>query len=56
MQNECFDLLYKFFRNISHSMENPARDHERILVFMLSTRYSCRILMKLEFSRQTVEK
>ena len=45
-----------FVRNISHSMKNWARyDQRRILVFMWSTRYSCQILMKLEFSRQIFE-
>jgi hypothetical protein len=30
--------------------------HKSTLVFMLSTRYSCQILMKFEFSRQIFEK
>jgi hypothetical protein len=34
-QNVCFDLLYKFVRNISHSRKNGARyDHKCMLVFM----------------------
>ena len=36
----------------SHSKKNSARyDHKCILVFMYSTRYSCQMSMKLEFSR-----
>jgi hypothetical protein len=44
-------------RNVSHSKNNWARyDKKCILVFMYSTRYSWPILMKLEFSRQNLEK
>ena len=47
----------KFFWNISHSETNLARyDQKCVLVFMQSTRYSCQILMKLEFSRKIFEK
>ena len=46
-----------FAWNISHSKKNSARYCQKcILVFAWSTRYSCRILIKLEFSRQIVEK
>jgi hypothetical protein len=46
-----------FVWNISHSKKNWARYIEKcILVFMQSTRYSCLVLMKLEFSRQVFEK
>jgi len=38
--------------NISHSKENSARYHKCTQIFMQSTRYSCHILIKLEFSRQ----
>jgi len=42
-----------FVWNISHSKKNWSRyDQKRILVFMWSTRYSCPIVMKLEFSGQ----
>ena len=41
----------------SHCKKNWARcDHEYILVFILSTRYSCPIWTKLEFSRQIFQK
>ena len=37
----------------SHSRKTSARyDHKPALVFMYSARYSCHILIKLEFSRQ----
>jgi hypothetical protein len=46
----CFDLLYKFVWNISHSKKNWAScDDKRVLVFKWSTRYSDVIVMKLEF-------
>ena len=46
-----------FVWNISHSKKNWERyDQERLLIFMYSTRYTCPILMKLEFSRQIFEK
>jgi len=42
-----------FVWNISHSKKNLARyDQNCISVCMLSSRYSCHFLMKLEFSRQ----
>ena len=57
IQSVCFDFLYKFFRNISHSKNSWARyDQKCSLVFMQSTRYFRPILMKLEFSRQFFEK
>jgi hypothetical protein len=41
----------------SHSKNNLVRYyHKRTWVFTYSTRYSCQILMKLEFSRQIFEK
>jgi hypothetical protein len=53
----CFGFVYKFVSNISHSKKNLLRyNHKRILVFTLSTPYTCQILMKLEFSRQIFEK
>jgi hypothetical protein len=46
-----------FMWNISHSKTNTARyNHKLILVFRQSTRYSFRILIKLEFSTQIFEK
>jgi len=46
-----------FVLNISHSKKNWARnDKNCIPVFMRSTRYSCQILMKLEFYKQIFEK
>jgi hypothetical protein len=44
-----------FVWNISHSKQNWARYH-KCTQFMYSTRYSCQILIKLEFSRQIFEK
>jgi len=46
-----------FVRNISHSEKSSAvYDQKCILIFMKSTRYSCPILMKFEFSRHFFEK
>ena len=46
-----------FFWNVSHSKKKWASDVKRcIRVFMRSTRYSCQILMKLEFYRQIFER
>jgi hypothetical protein len=46
-----------FIRNISHSKRNSARYfHKCKQVFVLNTRYSSRILIKLELSRQIFEK
>jgi hypothetical protein len=46
-----------FVWNISHSKKNWARYyHKRVSVFMKHNRYSCPILMKLEFSGQSFEK
>ena len=45
-----------FIWNISHFKRKSARYcHKRENVFVLSTRYSCRILKKFEFSRQIFE-
>jgi hypothetical protein len=52
-----FILFTTFVRKNSHSKKNWARyDHNCIMVFMWSTRYSFQTLMKLEFSRQIFEK
>ena len=55
---ECVLILSTtFVLNIFHSKSNSARyNHKYVMVFMESTRYSCQILMKLEFSRQIFEK
>jgi hypothetical protein len=53
----CFDFLYNFVWNISHSKNNSSTyDQKYISVFMWSARYSCQIAMRLEFSRQSFEK
>ena len=41
-----------FIWNISHSRKNWTRYLKRVAVFMYSKRYSCPILMYLEFSRK----
>ena len=56
-QNVFFDFLKTRVWNSFHSNKNWARyDHKCISVFMWSTQYFCRILMKLQFSRQILEK
>jgi len=56
-QNVCFDFLYKFVWNISHSKKNWERfDQKCISVFMYSTGYYCQIVMKIEFFRKIFEK
>jgi hypothetical protein len=51
--NVCFDFLFTFVWNISHSENNSARYcHKCSYVFMWSTRCSCQVLRKLEFSTQ----
>jgi carbohydrate-binding DOMON domain-containing protein len=54
----CFVIFSTtFVWNISDSKKNWRRyDKKYVLVFMYSTRYSCPILMKLEFSQQIFEK
>jgi hypothetical protein len=53
----CFDFLYNFVWDISHSEKNLARcSHKCTHVFMWSARYFCQSLMKNEFSRQIFEK
>jgi len=53
----CSNFLYNFVRNKSHSKKKWARhDQKRILVLMWSTGYSCQILVKVVFSRQSFEK
>jgi len=46
-QHVCFDILYNFFWNISHSKKKWARyDQNCTLIWLHSTCYSCQILMK----------
>jgi len=45
----CFVFCTTFVLNISHSKKKWAR-YKRTSVFMCTTRFSCRVLMKLEFS------
>ena len=55
MRVSCFST--NFVWNIVHYKKKRARyDRKCTSVFMWSTRYSCSILMKLEFSRQIFEK
>jgi hypothetical protein len=53
-----FDFLYKFvLQCFSHYEEiGEIWLKKCVLIFMYSTYYSCHVLIKLEFSRQTVEK
>jgi hypothetical protein len=53
----CFDFPRLLVRNISYSKRKWARYcHKCARVLMKSIRYSCQILLKLEFSRQIFEK
>ena len=54
----CILIFFTIFTwNISHSKKNPAKyRHKCENAFMQSTRYSCRIVMKVEFSGQIFEK
>jgi hypothetical protein len=55
--NVCSDFLCNFVWNIYYSKKKWARYYQKcISVFMSSTRYSCPILMKLEFSQNILEK
>jgi hypothetical protein len=54
-EHEMCVLIFSttFVSNISHSKKNLARYRQKCRnVFMWSTRYSCRILMKLESTKQ----
>ena len=52
-----FLFCTSFIWNIYYSEKYSARFfHKNESVFVYSTRYSCRILMKFEFSRQIFEK
>ena len=53
----CVLIFSTFVINISHSKTNSARYcHKCENVFMQSTQYSCRILIKLDFSRHILRK
>ena len=59
LNTKCVLLIFptNFVRNVSHPTKKWARyDQKCILVCTQSTRYSCPILIKLEFSRQILEK
>jgi hypothetical protein len=49
-------LLYQIFFILRRNERDILYDRKCILVFMWSTCYSCPIVMKLEFSRQSFEK
>jgi hypothetical protein len=54
----CLGFLRRFVCNISHSKKNSARCYRKCIsvCFMWSIPYSCQSVMKLEFSRQILEK
>ena len=55
IEDEMCALIFStpFFLKISHSMKNSAKYcHSCTNVFMYSTRYSCPVVKKLEFSQQ----
>ena len=52
----CLIFSATFILNIFHSRKNSERHFYKYDVFVQNTHYSCRILMKLEFSRQIFEK
>jgi len=52
----CVLIFSTFVCNICQPKKHRERyDKKCILVFMYNTRYSCRIVMKLGFSRQILE-
>jgi hypothetical protein len=55
--NVCFYSLYNLYTKLFYWKKNWARhDYKCTLVFMKCTCYSCRNLIRLEFSRQIFEK
>ena len=56
-EHKMYVLIFSttFVWDIYHK-KNSSRYHKCMYVFMQSTRYSCRILIKLEFSRHIFEK
>ena len=58
IENKCVLILSIIFvLNVSHSKNKSAKYyHKCISVFMYNTLYSCKILKKLEYSRQIFEK
>ena len=56
-KNVFFIFSTNFVWNVSRSKKNSSKCyHKCTQAFMWSTRYSCQILMKLEFCRQILEK
>jgi hypothetical protein len=54
-QKMCDLIVYTTFHwSNSHSQKNSAR-YTWTLIFMQSTRHSCRVLMKFQFSRHVIE-
>jgi hypothetical protein len=49
----CFDFLYNFVWNISYSKEFGVKWLK--MYIGLHVKYSCQVLMKLEFSQQTFD-
>jgi len=57
MQNKMHFLFsLQILRNMFFSKKIERRIIKMYIVFHVSTRYSCQILIKLEFSRQIFEK
>jgi hypothetical protein len=53
----CLDIVYNFAWNIYYSKKNSVRCyHKHTQVFTWSTHYPSQVLIKLEFSRQILEK
>ena len=55
----CFDFLYKFFRahfSFKEELKEIGCFYKCTQAFTQSTRYSCKTLMKVTFSRQILEK
>ena len=55
-QNALFKFSLQILRNIFFSRKTERHMIKMFIVFHVSTRYSCQILIKLEFSRHTFEK
>ena len=57
LQKNVFEHKIQIFsRNFSHSKKNSASYHKCTQMLMYSTRYSCQILIKLQFCRQILRK
>jgi len=55
-ENSCLDFLYNFWNNFHYNNNSARCSHKCTLVFMYSVRCSCQILMKLQLSKQIVQK